>query len=35
MKKSALTLAAMLVLSSNAFAAEEVTGAAAGSTVPL
>lgn len=32
MKKSALTLAALLVLSSNAFAAEEVTGAAAGST---
>ena len=32
MKKSVLTLAALLVLSSNAFAAEETTGTAAGST---
>ncbi|HDT5864523.1 hypothetical protein [Aeromonas hydrophila] len=32
MKKSVLTLAALLVLSSNTFAAEETTGTAAGST---
>ncbi|MBQ4677636.1 hypothetical protein H9X88_00265 [Aeromonas hydrophila] len=32
MKKSVLTLAALFVLSSNAFAAEETTGTAAGST---